>query len=141
MDSVQVKVWLGWLDSSLVENLEETTDEAPDVAFKDTRGQSGFLPLGASLQALARDKFGITTGEPHESIDARVGQLELGIVDIKETLGEKLVKKAEPEPVFETADEVGPRSSSCTTQSSSSWTPRLTCLACMSRWCARGITS
>ena len=112
--SVQVKIWLGWLDSSLVENLEETTDEAPDVvAFKDARGQSGYLPLGVSLQSLARDKFGIITGEPHagESIDARVGQLELGIVDIKETLGEiaKLLRKAEFEPVFETADEVGSR--------------------------------
>ncbi|CAE7948543.1 unnamed protein product, partial [Symbiodinium sp. KB8] len=81
----RVKIWLGYLEESLVEATRFDGEAEPTIFFTAGGADSGYLPLGEALVEVAKDKFQFHTAEsgepgppmPTEAQDeTRLGRLE-----------------------------------------------------------------
>ena len=101
----RIKLWLGYLEDSLVEACRFDGGLEPTVEFATTSADSGFLPLGEALVEVAKDKFqfhSALSGNPgaegrlEDPGETRLAKLESAMQAMTETM--KVMKESLVQP-------------------------------------------
>ena len=94
-EGVRIKIWLGFLEETLVQATLFDGSVEPTVLFAPVDGAVGYLPLGEALVEIAKDKFQFHTAEsgdpaprrpPASAGDERLARLEAAMQAMTETV-------------------------------------------------------